>query len=144
MTCLGVLLQLLWDSLSFLDFLEVYFLHQTEEVFLHYSNKLSISCCCSFPSGTPIIWILEHFMLSQRFLSLLTFLDSFFILFQLYILPFFPNHCFESWLPSCHCWFPEYFALFHFVYLSFVFHFSTKFSQFCEHFDYQGFKFAIR
>ena len=24
------------------------------------------------------------------------------------------------------------------------FHFSTKLNQFCEHFDYQGFKFSIR
>ena len=31
------------------------------------SNKFSISCCCSSPSGTPIIWILERFRLSQGF-----------------------------------------------------------------------------
>ena len=31
--------QLLWDSLGFLDFLEVYFLHQIGEVLLHYFFK---------------------------------------------------------------------------------------------------------
>ena len=36
-------------------------------------------------------------------------------------LPFVPNCCFESWFPSCHCWFPEYFGLFHLGYPSFVF-----------------------
>ena len=26
-------------------------------------------------------------------------------------LPFVPDCYFESWFPSCHCWFPEYFVL---------------------------------
>ena len=41
MMCLGVfsLGQLLWDSLSFLDFLEVYLLCQIGEVLLHYFFK---------------------------------------------------------------------------------------------------------
>ena len=43
MMCLGVFVppwvQLLWDSLSFLDFLEVYFLCQLREVLLHYLFK---------------------------------------------------------------------------------------------------------
>ena len=34
-------------------------------------------------------------------------------------LPFVPNSCFESWFPSCHCWFPKYCPLFLFGYLSF-------------------------
>ena len=53
--------------------------------FIIYSSKLSSSCCRSFPSGTPIIRILECFRLSQRFERLSPFfLDScFFILFQL-------------------------------------------------------------
>ena len=37
--CVPPWVQLLWDSLGFLDFLEVYFLHQTGEVFLHYLFK---------------------------------------------------------------------------------------------------------
>ena len=37
--------------------------------FIICSNKFSISCCCSSPSGTPMIQILERFRLSQRFLS---------------------------------------------------------------------------
>ena len=37
--------------------------------FIIFSNKFSISFCYSCPSGTPIICILEHFRLSQRFVK---------------------------------------------------------------------------
>ena len=88
MMCLGVFplwVQILWNSLSFLDFLEVYFLHHIGEFsFIIFSNKFSISCSSSFPSGTPMIWMLEHLQLSRRFLSPSSFCNScFFILFQL-------------------------------------------------------------
>ena len=86
--------------------------------FIICSNKLSISCCSS-PSGTPIIWILEHFRLSQRFVSLSS-------LFWILIFSFFSGWMFIFFLlfqivalsprfPSCHYWFPEHLALFHFV-----------------------------
>ena len=38
--------------------------------FIICSNKFSISCSYSSPSGTHIIWILECFRLSQRFVTL--------------------------------------------------------------------------
>ena len=75
-----------WDTLNFLDFLEVYFFRQIGELFfIICSNKFPTSCCCSPPSGIPIIQILECFRLSQRFLSLCSyfFYSCFFILFRL-------------------------------------------------------------
>ena len=97
--------------------------------FIICSNKFSISFCCSSPSGTPMIQILERFRLSQRFLSLFSYFwicVSSFCSSWMFISSFFPNRCFESWFPSCHCWFPEYFAVFHFGYLSFVFSFFDQ------------------
>ena len=44
------------------------------------SNKFSISCSSSSPCGTPMIQLLEHLKLSQRFLSLSFFLNSFFFI----------------------------------------------------------------
>ncbi|KAF6104160.1 hypothetical protein HJG60_011178 [Phyllostomus discolor] len=44
-----------------------------------FSNKFSISCFCSSPSGTPMIWMLGHLKLPKRFLNL----SSFFMLFWL-------------------------------------------------------------
>ena len=60
--------------------------------FIICSNKFSISCCCSSPSGTPIIWILECFRLSQRFLSLSSVLVLRSVLVGCLFLPFVPNH----------------------------------------------------
>ena len=98
--------------------------------FIICSNKFSISCFSFSPPGTHMIQMLEHLKLSWRFLSLSSlFLSSFFEFLFLHSVPvgclffsFVPN-CFDSWFPSCHCWFPEYFILFHFGYLSFVFSF---------------------
>ena len=80
MMCLGYVLswaKLFWDSLSFLGFLEVYFLGQNMEVlpieYIMNSNKFSISCSSSFLSGTSMFRMLEHLMLSRRFLSLSSF-----------------------------------------------------------------------
>ena len=148
--CVHLWVQLLWDSLSFLDFLEsIFFTTLAKFSLIICSNKFSISCCSSL-SGTPIIQILECFRLSQRFLSLSSFFFFEFLFLHSVLvgclcLAFVPNHCFESWFHSCHCRFPEYFALLQFRYLSFVFfHFLTELHQFCEHFDYQSFKFSIR
>ena len=127
MVCLGVFLfgsnffGTLWASWT--SWKSIFFARLRKFSFIICSNKFSISCCCSSPSGTPIIWILEHFRLSQRFVRLSSL---FWILVHsvpvgCLFLPFVPNHWFESWFPSCHCWFPEHSALFHFGYPSFVF-----------------------
>ena len=121
---------------------------QIGEVFLHYLFKYaSVSCCSSSPSCTPIIQIMEHFQLPQMFKSLSSFFEFLFlhsVLVGCLFLPFVPNCCFESQFPYCHCWFPEYFALFHFGYLYLFLHFVTELNQFCEHPDYQGFALCIR
>ena len=77
--CFPPLVQLLWENLSFLDFLEVYFLHQIGEVFFHYfSNKFLIYCSFSSPSSSPMIQMLVHLKLSQRLLSLSLFWGDYF------------------------------------------------------------------
>ena len=84
--CVLPWVQLLWESLSFLDFLEIYFLCQTGDILLHYFFKYVFNfLLLSSSSGTPMIWILECLKLSQKFLSLSSlFLNScFFILFWL-------------------------------------------------------------
>ena len=83
--CVPLWVQLLWDSLSFLNFLEVYFFARLGNFsFMICSNKFSIFCSCSSPSGTPMIWMLECLKMSWRFLSLLMFLNCcFFLLFWL-------------------------------------------------------------
>ena len=64
MMCLGVFFlgSNFFATLCFLD-LHVYFLHQTGDVLLMFSNKFSIFCSSSSPSGTPMIWMLEHCLL---------------------------------------------------------------------------------
>ena len=62
--------------------------------FIICSNKFSISCCSS-PSGTPKIQILEDFRLSQRFVRLFTFFEFLFlhsVPVACLFLPFVPNH----------------------------------------------------
>ena len=70
-------------------------------IFIIFSNKFSMSCSSSSPSGTPMIQMLECLKLSQSFLSLSSyFLNScFFILFWL-------NFCFFIlfWL-NIYCFF---------------------------------------
>ena len=93
--------------------------------FIICSNKFSISYSSS-SSGTPIIWTLEHLKLSQRFLSLSSF---FWILLSSVCLGWIFISSFWSKLlifPSCHCWFPEYFVLFHFGSPSFVLSFFNQ------------------
>ena len=116
--------------------------------FITHLNKFSFSCCCSSPSGTPIIQILEHFRLSQRFLCLSSFfLDPcFFILFWsdvyffllLQIVALTPGFL-PVTVGSLNILLYFILGIFHLF-----FYFSTKLNQFCEHFDYQGFKFSIR
>ena len=75
MMCLGVFL-FRSNFFGTLDFLEFYFLCQIGKFsFIMFPNKFSISCSSSFPSGTPMIWMLECLKLSWRFLSLSFFFE---------------------------------------------------------------------
>ena len=77
MTCLGVFLLgsyffgTLWASWS--SWKSISFTRLGKFSFIICSNKFSISCWCSSPSGTPTIRIWERFRLSQRILSLSSF-----------------------------------------------------------------------
>ena len=62
-----------FGTLSFLDFLEVYFLCQIGEVLHYFFNKFSISCSSSSPSVTSMIQMLEYLKLSHRFLCISSF-----------------------------------------------------------------------
>ena len=78
--CLGMFLfgLILYRTLGFLD-LDDCFLLQVSEFFSYYVLKYVLSSFLSSPSGTYIIQILVHLMLSQRSLKLSSFL---FILFS--------------------------------------------------------------
>ena len=83
MMCLGVFLfrsnffGTLWASWT--SWKSISFARLGKFAFIICSNKFSISCRCSV-SGTPIIWILEHFRLSQRFVRLTSLFNSCFFL----------------------------------------------------------------
>ena len=74
MMCLGVFLfgsyffGTLWASWTFWK--SISFTRLWKFSLIIGSNKFSISCSCSSPSGTPIIQMLELFRLSQRCISL--------------------------------------------------------------------------
>ena len=89
--------------------------------FIICSNKFSMSCCCSSPSpNNSDIGVFKVVLeVPKHLFSFFEFLFLHSVPVGCLFLPFVPNHWFESWFPSCHCWFPEYFALFHFEYLSF-------------------------
>ena len=78
MICLGVFLfqsnffGILWASWT--PWKSISFTRLGKFSFIICSNKFPISCCCFSPSHTPIIQILERFRLSQRSLSLSSFL----------------------------------------------------------------------
>ena len=114
---------LVWDSLCFLD-LHVYILHQLGKIsFIIFSNSFPISCSFSSPSGTLMMWMFKCFKLSQRLLKLSSF---FWILFSsrcsnwLFLLPYVPNHWFDSQLHPLCCCFPVNCSLFKLVYPSFL------------------------
>ena len=150
MMCLGVFLfesNVFWTLwASWTSWKSISFARLGKSSFIICSDKFSISCCCCSPSGTPIIQILEHFRLSQRFLSLSSFFEFLFLLSVLVgclFLPFVANCWFESWvLPftvgSLNILLYFILGIFH-LFL----HFSTKLNQIWEHFDYQGFKLSI-
>ena len=127
MMCLGVFL--LWSNFFgriwafWTSWKSISFTRLGKFFFIIFSNKFSISCSSSSPSGSPMIRMLEQLKLSQRFLSLSSFfgiLVSSFCPGWTFFLLFVPNHWFESQFPSLYCWFPEYFALFLFGNPSFV------------------------
>ena len=127
MMCLGVVLfgSNLFGTLCFLD-LYVYFFHQIREVsFIIFSNKFSTHCSSSSPSGTPMIWMLAHLEMSQNILTLslvfwILVYSFFFCSGWMFILPYVPNHWFESQFPSLHCWFPMDISVFPLVESSFL------------------------
>ena len=85
--------------------------------FIICSNKFSIFCSSSSPSGTPMIWMLEHMKFSLRFLSLSSFfwiLVSLFYSCWIFISSFWSKPL--IWVPVSFpsCWFPVHFPLFHF------------------------------
>ena len=113
---------------------------------LFFSNKFSTSCSSSSLFGAPMIWILEHLKLCQRFLSLSSFSEFLFLhslLVECLFIPSGPNHWFGSRSPSHHCWFSVHFPLFTFHSLHFFLYFWTILNHFCEHPDYQYFELCI-
>ena len=146
--CVPVCVQILWDSLGFLNFLEVYFLRQKlgKFSFIIFSNKFSTHCSCSSPSGTPDSDIrslkvvpefpkpllIFFFFLNSCFFILFWLDGYFFLLCQIvYLSP--------SFLPFT---VSLLFILLYFTLgsLHFFLHFATKLSQFCKHSDYQCFE----
>ena len=133
-----------FGTLGFLDFLEVCFLCQIGEVFLHYFFKQVFNdLLFLFSSGTPMIHMLEHLKLSQRFLGLSSFFLSscFFILFQLNV--------YFSLLVQIIYMNPGFLpftvgSLYILLYFTLgSLHFSAKLNQFCQHPDYQYFELCI-
>ena len=117
--CVPFWVQFLWDSLGFLDFLEVYFLHQIGEAFLHYLFKLVFnflllffSFCHSYDSDVGTFQVVPE--VPKSLFIFFEFLFLYSVLVGCLFLPFVPNNWFEPWFSSCHCWLPEYFAFFHF------------------------------
>ena len=108
--------------------------------FIICSNKSSISCSCSSPSGTPIIQILEPLKVSQRFLSFSSsfstlvskFCSSWMFIYSLFsqIIDLSPGFL-PVTVGSLNILLYFILGIFHLF-----FHFSTKLNKFCEHFDY--------
>ena len=111
--------------------------------FIIFSNKFSISCS-SYPSGTPVIQMLEHLKF-WRFLGLSSFSEFLFlhsVLVECLFLLSVPNHWFESQFPSHHSWFPI-FLYFTLHSLHFFLYFVTILNHSCERSDYQCFELCI-
>ena len=111
-------------------------------------NKFSISCSFSSPSSTPMIWMLVCLKLSQRLLTLLSFI---WILFSscsdwMFFLSCVPNHWFDSWLHLLYCCFPINCSLFQLVnplFLTRSFYVVEVLTKFLEHPYYQCFELCI-
>ena len=136
--------QLLWDSLSFLDFLKsMFFVRLGKFSFIMFSNKFSISFSSSSPSSTPVVQMLERLKMSWRFLSQASphFFEFLFLHSVLVVYLFLLVQTVDlspSVLPFTVG--SLYFTLYS---LHFFLYFVTKFNQFCEHPDYQCFELCI-
>ena len=110
MVCLGVVLfaSILFGTLcASWSCMSISFTKLGMFSFIIFSNKFSISCCSSSPSGIPISWMLAHLEMSQSLLILTSFFFAFFFLHSVLVdclfLPYVPNCWFEPWLHSLHC-----------------------------------------
>ena len=150
MMCLGVFLLgssffgTLWASWT--SWKSISFARLGKFSFIICSNKFSIFCSSSSPSGTPIIWMLERFKMPWRFLSLSSF-------FRILVSSFFSGWMFLSsfwstlliWVPvsSLSLFVP---CLFYFISLFLAFTFPSNlwpYSTNSEHPDYQCFELCI-
>ena len=93
--------------------------------FLFFSNRFPISCSSSSPSSTPMRGMLDLLKLSQRLLTLLGFFFGFFfllvVLIDYFLIPYVPNHWFDSQLHPLYCCFPVNCSLFELVCSSVLF-----------------------
>ena len=122
MMCLGVgffASIFVWDSLYFLDF-HIYFLYQIREVFFHsvfksISNFLLFLFSFWHPYNVNV-GLLE--VVPEDPNTILVFWIFFFLLVPIgcFLLPYVPNHRFDSWLHPLYCCFPVNCPLFQLVY----------------------------
>ena len=86
--------------------------------FIIFSNRFPISCSFSSPSSTPMRRMLESLKLSQKLLILSSFFGFFFLPVVLcgFLLPYVPNHWFDSQLHLLYCCFPVNCSLFQLMY----------------------------
>ena len=133
--CLGVGLfaSILFETLCFLD-LHVCFLHQIRKVsfhyfFIHIFNFLPFL----FSFWHPVMQMLEHLKLSHRLLTLSLFFWIFFlvVLIGCFLLPYVPNHWFDSQLHPHYWCFPVNCSLFQLVYPSCLSSIQLDFWWFC-------------
>ena len=97
--CGSLWVQLVWDSLCFLDLYVIPFTKLWTFSFITFSNKFSITWSFSSPSGITMIRMLVCLKLSQRLLNLSSFFGFFFLLVVLigcFLLPYVWNHWFDS------------------------------------------------
>ena len=117
--------------------------------FIIFSDGFPISCSYSSPSGTPMRPMLDLLKLSHRLFILSSFFKFFFLLVVLhgcFLLPYVPNHWFESWLHPLYFCFPINCSLFQLVNLSLLtgsFYAADILTKFLEHPYNQCFKLCI-
>ena len=116
-----------------------------------FSDRFPISWSFS-SSGTPIMWMLDFLKLSQRLLTLSSFFfySFVFLLFWLlpccFLLPYIPNHWFDSQLHPLYCCFPIncfLFQLMYFQFLSGSFYAAEVLTKFLKHHYNQCFELCI-
>ena len=137
-------IQLAWDSQCLLD-LYASFTKLGKFSFIIFSNKFWIVCSSSSASGTSVIWMLALLEMSESLLKLSSFfkfLCLHFVSIEYLFLPYAPNHWFESWFPSLHCWFLMDFSLFPLV-EPFFFPYAFEMFEIFEHSDHQCFELCV-